>query len=71
MDLVGVDVGMVVGEIGARHGRIAIPVARRVGPGGRVYANDIDAAALALLRERCAAEEITNLEARPRRGLPA
>jgi len=62
MDLVGVKAGMVVGEIGARHGRIAIPVARRVGPGGRVYANDIDAAALALLRERCAAEEITNLE---------
>jgi ubiquinone/menaquinone biosynthesis C-methylase UbiE len=62
MDLVGVDVGMVVGEIGARHGRIAIPVARRVGPGGRVYANDIDTAALAFLRERCAAEGITNLE---------
>lgn len=62
MDLAGVEVGMVVGEVGARHGRIAIPVARRVGPGGRVYANDIDAAALAVLRERCAAEKITNLE---------
>ena len=62
MDLVGVQAGMVVGEVGARHGRIAIPVARRVGPGGKVYANDIDAAALALLRERCAAERITNLE---------
>jgi ubiquinone/menaquinone biosynthesis C-methylase UbiE len=62
MDLVGVEAGMVVGEVGARHGRIAIPVARRVGPGGRVYANDIDGAALALLRERCVAEKITNLE---------
>ena len=62
MDLVGVEAGMVVGEIGARHGRIAIPVARRVGPGGRVYANDIDAAALGLLRERCDAAKITNLE---------
>lgn len=62
MDLVGVQPGMVVGEIGARHGRIAIPVARRVGPGGKVYANDIDAGALALLRERCATEKITNLE---------
>lgn len=62
MDLVGVEVGMVVGEIGARHGRIAIPVARRVGSGGRVYANDIDAVALALLRERCDAAKITNIE---------
>ncbi len=62
MDLVGVQPGMVVGEIGARHGRIAIPVARRVGSSGKVYANDIDADALALLRERCAAGKITNLE---------
>lgn len=62
LDLVGVEAGMVVAEVGARHGRIAIPMARRVGPRGRVYANDIDADALALLRERCAAEKVSNLE---------
>ncbi len=62
MDAVGVKPGMVVGEIGARHGRIAIPLARRVGPSGRVYANDIDGEALAVLRARCASGKITNLE---------
>ncbi len=62
LDLVGVRAGMVVGEIGARHGRIAIPLARRVGAAGKVYANDIDQAALGVLRERCAIAGITNLE---------
>ncbi len=62
MDAVGVKPGMVVGEIGARHGRIAIPLARRVGASGRVYANDIDGDALAVLRARCASAKITNIE---------
>ncbi len=62
MDAVGVKPGMVVGEVGARHGRIAIPIARRVGRAGRVYANDIDGDALAVLRARCKSGNITNLE---------
>lgn len=62
LDLVHVRPGMVVGEVGARHGRIAIPLARRVGPSGKVYANDIDAPALSLLRARAAHEELANLE---------
>jgi ubiquinone/menaquinone biosynthesis C-methylase UbiE len=62
LDAIHVAAGMVVGEVGARHGRIAIPLARRVGPGGKVYANDIDRSALALLRERCAREQIANVE---------
>lgn len=62
LDAIGVKPGMVVGEVGARHGRIALPLARRVGPGGRVYANDIDAKALALLRARAEKEHLANLD---------
>jgi SAM-dependent methyltransferase len=61
-DAIGVRPGMVVAEVGARHGRIAIPLARRVGPNGRVYANDIDREALDVLRERAAGERLTNIE---------
>lgn len=62
LDAIGVKRGMVVGEVGARHGRIAIPMARRVGPGGRVYANDIDTEALDVLRERAVAERLANIQ---------
>ena len=62
LDVIHVRPGMVVGEVGARHGRIAIPLARRVGPGGKVYANDIDGDALSLLRERSAREKLANVE---------
>jgi ubiquinone/menaquinone biosynthesis C-methylase UbiE len=46
MDAIGLKPGMVIGEVGAGTGRVAVWLARRVGPGGKVYANDIDAEAL-------------------------
>jgi ubiquinone/menaquinone biosynthesis C-methylase UbiE len=45
---------MAVAEIGAGRGRYAVQLAVRVGPTGRVYAEDIDASALDHLRQRCA-----------------
>lgn len=53
MDSAGLKKGMTVGEIGAGRGRITVYLADRVGPGGFVYANDIDASALGSLRSRC------------------
>jgi len=42
-----------VAEIGAGQGRYAVQLAVRVGPNGRVYAEDIDADSLDHLRRRC------------------
>ena len=61
MGAVGVRPGMVVGEVGAGRGYFTVKLARRVGPEGRVYANDIDARALAALGHRCRDEDITNV----------
>lgn len=65
MDAVGVKPGMVIGELGAGRGRYTVHLAGRVGASGKVYANDIDAEALAYLRERCVRENLTNVEIIP------
>jgi ubiquinone/menaquinone biosynthesis C-methylase UbiE len=58
---IGLKPGMVIGEVGAGTGRIAIWFAATVGPSGKVYANDIDASALDHLRKRCEKEGLNNL----------
>jgi len=62
MDIIGIKAGMYVGEVGAGGGRVAVRVARRVGPAGKVFANDIAESALAYMRARCVREEIQNME---------
>ncbi len=52
MDVAGIAPGMVVGEAGAGDGYFTLPMARRVGASGAVYANDISARALRQLAER-------------------
>jgi ubiquinone/menaquinone biosynthesis C-methylase UbiE len=61
MDVVGVAPGMVIGEAGAGDGYFTLPMARRVGPTGLVYANDISARELHSLEERAAREGLTNV----------
>jgi predicted methyltransferase len=61
LDAVGLSPGMVVAEIGAGSGYFTVKLARRVGSGGKVYANDIDKEALKKLEERCADEGITTV----------
>jgi ubiquinone/menaquinone biosynthesis C-methylase UbiE len=53
MDAIGINPGMVVAEIGAGRGRYVVQMAVRVGETGKVYAEDIDAAALQHLNKRC------------------
>lgn len=62
MDAIGLKLGMVVGEVGAGQGRFTVHLASRVGPAGKVYANDIDGGGLAHIRERCERDGITNVE---------
>jgi ubiquinone/menaquinone biosynthesis C-methylase UbiE len=62
MDAIGLKAGMVIGEVGAGRGRYTVHLAARVGPTGKVYANDIDAGGLAHIRDRCQKDGLTNVE---------
>lgn len=61
IETIGLKPGMVIGEVGAGTGRVTVWLAVTVGPTGKVYANDIDAAALDHLKKRCQKEGLTNV----------
>jgi ubiquinone/menaquinone biosynthesis C-methylase UbiE len=56
MNLLGVRPGLAVADIGAGSGYYTVRLARRVGPGGHVYAEDIVPVFLARLARRVASE---------------
>jgi ubiquinone/menaquinone biosynthesis C-methylase UbiE len=62
MDIIGAAAGMTVAEIGAGEGRYVVHLADRVGPEGKVYAEDIDGDALRHLAERCRRVGFANVE---------
>lgn len=62
LDAVGIAPGSVVADIGAGVGYFTEKLARRVGPAGKVYANDIQPAMLEQLRKNMAAARVTNFE---------
>jgi ubiquinone/menaquinone biosynthesis C-methylase UbiE len=61
MDAVGVAPGMILGEAGAGDGYFTLPMARRVGPEGAVYANDISRRALNSLGSNAKREQLSNI----------
>ena len=61
MDEIGVRPGMTVADVGAGEGWFTFYLADRVGPSGRVIAEDIDAQALEAVRERCGQEKVSNV----------
>jgi SAM-dependent methyltransferase len=61
MDEIGVKPGMTVADVGAGEGWFTFYLADRVGPSGRVIAEDIDAQALEAVRGRCAREKVSNV----------
>jgi ubiquinone/menaquinone biosynthesis C-methylase UbiE len=61
MDAAGVAPGMVVGEAGAGDGYFTLPMARRVGAAGAVYANDISRRALDQLQSNAKRERLDNV----------
>lgn len=61
MRLSGVRPGMAVADVGAGSGYYAVRLSPRVGPQGRVYAQDIVPDYLAGLRQRLARERLSNV----------
>ncbi len=61
MDAIGVHPDMVVGEAGAGEGYFTLPMAKRVGAQGAVYANDIDRRALEALARSGKREGLSNI----------
>jgi ubiquinone/menaquinone biosynthesis C-methylase UbiE len=51
-----------VADVGAGSGYMTVKLAQRVGPTGKVYANDIQPQMLAMLRQRVAHEGLANVE---------
>jgi ubiquinone/menaquinone biosynthesis C-methylase UbiE len=54
--------GMYVADVGAGTGFFTVRLARRVGPSGRVYANDVQPEMLARLQEHVESEHLNNVE---------
>jgi ubiquinone/menaquinone biosynthesis C-methylase UbiE len=61
MDVLGIAERSVVADIGAGAGWFTIRLARRVGPNGLVYAEDVQPEMLAAIRRRVDAEGLTNV----------
>jgi ubiquinone/menaquinone biosynthesis C-methylase UbiE len=61
LDALNLKPGMVVADIGAGVGYMSLRMARRVGPQGKVYANDLQPAMLDLLRQNAAKAGIGNI----------
>ncbi len=62
LDIAGVKPGMTVGEVGAGNGYFTLKLAKRVGPSGKVYANDIVEDFLAEIRDRAEELKLSNIE---------
>jgi ubiquinone/menaquinone biosynthesis C-methylase UbiE len=62
LDEIGIAKGSTVADIGAGSGAITWRLAERVGPAGKVYANDIQPRMLELLRQNMAQRRIANVE---------
>jgi len=62
MAAIGVQAGMVIGEVGAGQGRFTVHLARQVGENGKIYANDINESSLDHLRDRCKRLGLNNVE---------
>ncbi len=54
--------GMVVGDVGAGTGYISLRMARRVGPTGKVYSEDVQPEMLRRLRQNASAAHLANIE---------
>jgi tRNA A58 N-methylase Trm61 len=61
LDALNLKPGMVVADIGAGVGYMSLRLAKRVGPSGKVYANDLQPEMLAKLRENAAKAKIANV----------
>jgi ubiquinone/menaquinone biosynthesis C-methylase UbiE len=58
---IGLEKGMVFVDPGCGEGYFALPASRKVGPGGKVYAFDINPDAVEALREKAKSEGLDNI----------
>ena len=57
-----IEEGMVVADIGAGSGAFAIPLARAIGDGGKVYAIDINKEVLVKIKKDAKESNLSNIE---------
>jgi predicted methyltransferase len=62
LDSLGLKAGMVVADVGAGSGYMSLRMASRVGPTGKVYAEDVQPEMLRLLRQNQATAGLKNIE---------
>jgi ubiquinone/menaquinone biosynthesis C-methylase UbiE len=62
LDAIGIKKGDVVADVGAGVGYFTWRMAERVGPAGKVYANDIQPRMLEQLKKNIASRRLTNVE---------
>ena len=62
LDALDIRSGMVVADVGAGTGYFSLRIARRVGPDGRVYANDVQPEMLEKLRANAQHDKLDNIE---------
>jgi ubiquinone/menaquinone biosynthesis C-methylase UbiE len=62
LDALGLEKGMIVGDVGAGTGYFSLRMARRVGPEGKVYSNDVQPEMLEKLRANAARAKLGNIE---------
>jgi len=62
LDAIGIQPGMVVADVGAGTGYISVKVAHRVGPSGKVYAEDVQPEMLDHVRENASDAHLSNIE---------
>ena len=62
IDLIRVAPGMTVADVGAGTGYFTVRLARRVAPGGRVYATELQPEMLRLLDAHVSREKLTNVQ---------
>jgi ubiquinone/menaquinone biosynthesis C-methylase UbiE len=62
LDAMKLVTGSTVADVGAGSGYMTVRMAKRVGPAGKVFANDIQPQMLSMLRQRLDREKIPNVE---------
>lgn len=62
LDALNLKPGMVLGDVGAGTGYMSLRMAKRVGPTGKVYAEDVQPEMLHRLRHNAEAAKLTNIQ---------
>jgi predicted methyltransferase len=61
LDLIGIEPGSTVADVGAGSGYMTLRIARRVGPTGKVYANDLQTAMLQAVQDKVTKAGLSNV----------